>query len=388
MDAKSVYSSSSSGFRTPPPYSHTHISFAASTKASTQSQGLRPASSNQSSSPPVMVGSPTTTTSSMAKSAGGSPRITSSTSTGNKAGQVSSLLSQQAKNSPTVPSSWSPSSKGSLPLFRLQQQEPRPSLHGFSQREHDITFFNPLTFIVGPNDDGKIIISCSTRYISCVPPVLLLFQILVSSHDVHTSKIQSQTSLFTSTASKTSPNSWNCPCLINGNNDDTFTYADVELASRKVASGHHKIGIHQIDVSKLISSNTLGLSGKSSRRLRRLPATWCLFSPQTSQPCTSSISPYPCLAPSSTTSTPAWTGAPSCAAPLDDFLCTYEDLVDRGDEGFEWVSPSNEWVPMTLNYTSGTTSSPKGVVHSHRGVFIIAVDSLIDWGVPKQPVYL
>ncbi|KAM1217199.1 hypothetical protein TB2_013192 [Malus domestica] len=104
MDAKSVYSSSSSGFRTPPPYSHTHISFAASTKASTQSQGLRPASSNQSSSPPVMVSSPTTTTSSMAKSAGGSPRITSSTSIGNKDGQVSSLLSQQAKNSPTVPS--------------------------------------------------------------------------------------------------------------------------------------------------------------------------------------------------------------------------------------------------------------------------------------------
>ncbi|KAM2171686.1 hypothetical protein ACFX1S_035226 [Malus domestica] len=64
-------------------------------------------------------------------------------------------------------------------------------------------------------------------------------------------------------------------------------------------------------------------------------------------------------------------GAPSRAAPLDDFICTYEDLVDKGDEGFEWVSPSNEWVTMTLNYTSGTTSSLKGVVHSHRGVFII-----------------
>ncbi|KAM0986308.1 hypothetical protein ACFX13_013748 [Malus domestica] len=191
MDAKSVYSSSSSGFRTPFPYSHTHISFAASTKASTQSQGLRPASSNQSSSPSVMVSSPTTTTSSMAKSAGGSPRITSSTSTGNKDGQVSSLLSQQAKNSPTVPSSWSPSSNGSLPLFRLQQQGPCLSLHGFSQREHDITFFNPLTFIVGPNGGGKIILSRSTRYISCVPPVLLLLKIPVSSHDVHTSKIQS-----------------------------------------------------------------------------------------------------------------------------------------------------------------------------------------------------
>ncbi|KAM1054006.1 hypothetical protein FF1_001452 [Malus domestica] len=343
MDAKSVYSSSSSGFRTPPPYSHTHISFAASTKASTQSQGLRPASSNQSSSPPVMVGSPTTTTSSMAKSAGGSPRITSSTSTGNKAGQVSSLLSQQAKNSPTVP----------------------------SQKSSPVGGRN-VPSIIGPLHHNNVFWANNG------------FDIAVRLLE----PIKQRTSLFTSTASKTSPNSWNCPCLINGNNGDTFTYADVELASRKVASGHHKIGIHQIDVSKLISSNTLGLSGKSSRRLRRLPATWCLFFPQTSQPCTSSISPYPCLAPSSTTSTPAWTGAPSCAAPLDDFLCTYVDLVDRGDEGFEWVSPSNEWVPMTLNYTSGTTSSPKGVVHSHRGVFIIAVDSLIDWGVPKQPVYL
>ncbi|KAM1304635.1 hypothetical protein FF1_022161 [Malus domestica] len=84
--------------------SHTQISFAANTKASTQSQGLQPASGNQSPSPPVMVGSPTTTTSSMSRSAGGSPRTTTSTSTGNKAGQISSLSSQQAKNSPSVPS--------------------------------------------------------------------------------------------------------------------------------------------------------------------------------------------------------------------------------------------------------------------------------------------
>ncbi|KAF2297261.1 hypothetical protein GH714_020197 [Hevea brasiliensis] len=43
---------------------------------------------------------------------------------------------------------------------------------------------------------------------------------------------------------------------------------------------------------------------------------------------------------------------------------------------------------MVLNYTSGTTSSPKGVVHCHRGVFIVTVESLIDWSVPRQPVYL
>ncbi|RWR78738.1 putative acyl-activating enzyme 5, peroxisomal [Cinnamomum micranthum f. kanehirae] len=67
---------------------------------------------------------------------------------------------------------------------------------------------------------------------------------------------------------------------------------------------------------------------------------------------------------------------------------TYERMIEKGDPGFEWVRPKSEWSPMILNYTSGTTSSPKGVVHSHRGIFIITVDSLIDWMGTKQPVYL
>ncbi|KAJ9540980.1 hypothetical protein OSB04_027486 [Centaurea solstitialis] len=71
-----------------------------------------------------------------------------------------------------------------------------------------------------------------------------------------------------------------------------------------------------------------------------------------------------------------------------EFRCTYEDMVENGDPGFNWVRPESEWDPITLNYTSGTTSSPKGVVHCHRGMFAIAVDSLIEWSVPKQPVYL
>ena len=81
--------------------SHTQISFGGNAKSSTP-QGQQPPSSNQSPSPPVMVGSPTT--SSMSKSAGGSPRTTASTSTANKAGQASTLSSQQAKNAPSVPS--------------------------------------------------------------------------------------------------------------------------------------------------------------------------------------------------------------------------------------------------------------------------------------------
>ncbi|XP_043716957.1 2-methylpropanoate--CoA ligase CCL4-like [Telopea speciosissima] len=67
---------------------------------------------------------------------------------------------------------------------------------------------------------------------------------------------------------------------------------------------------------------------------------------------------------------------------------TYEGLLKTGDPRFNWIRPENEWDPMILNYTSGTTSAPKGVVHCHRGIFIITVDSLIDWSVPKQCVYL
>ncbi|RWR78736.1 putative acyl-activating enzyme 5, peroxisomal [Cinnamomum micranthum f. kanehirae] len=67
---------------------------------------------------------------------------------------------------------------------------------------------------------------------------------------------------------------------------------------------------------------------------------------------------------------------------------TYERMIEKGDPRFEWVRPKSEWSPMILNYTSGTTSSPKGVVHSHRGILIITVDSLIDWMGTKQPVYL
>ncbi|KAJ0031849.1 hypothetical protein Pint_13438 [Pistacia integerrima] len=71
-----------------------------------------------------------------------------------------------------------------------------------------------------------------------------------------------------------------------------------------------------------------------------------------------------------------------------DFVCSYESLVEQGDPQFKWVRPESEWDPLVLNYTSGTTSAPKGVVHCHRGIFIVTVDSLTDWSVPKQPVFL
>lgn len=71
-----------------------------------------------------------------------------------------------------------------------------------------------------------------------------------------------------------------------------------------------------------------------------------------------------------------------------DFHGSYEQMVSMGSSDFNWVLPKSEYDPLTLNYTSGTTSSPKGVVHSHRGAFIVALDSLLEWSVPKEPVYL
>ncbi|XP_022990524.1 probable acyl-activating enzyme 5, peroxisomal [Cucurbita maxima] len=71
-----------------------------------------------------------------------------------------------------------------------------------------------------------------------------------------------------------------------------------------------------------------------------------------------------------------------------DFFDSYEEMIQKGDYKFQWIRPISEWDPIVLNYTSGTTSSPKGVVHCHRGVFIAAFDSLLEWGVPKNSVYL
>ncbi|TVU16549.1 hypothetical protein EJB05_40120 [Eragrostis curvula] len=67
---------------------------------------------------------------------------------------------------------------------------------------------------------------------------------------------------------------------------------------------------------------------------------------------------------------------------------TYETLLETGDPEFAWVRPLSEWDPMVVNYTSGTTSAPKGVVHCHRGVFLIVLDWLVEWPVPPRPTYL
>ena len=66
----------------------------------------------------------------------------------------------------------------------------------------------------------------------------------------------------------------------------------------------------------------------------------------------------------------------------------YEALLEEGDPDFEWVPPADEWDAIALNYTSGTTGNPKGVVYHYRGAYLNALNNILDWSMPKHPVYL
>ncbi|OWY28336.1 acyl-CoA synthetase [Herbaspirillum robiniae] len=66
----------------------------------------------------------------------------------------------------------------------------------------------------------------------------------------------------------------------------------------------------------------------------------------------------------------------------------YETLLAGGDENFAWQLPADEWDAIALNYTSGTTGDPKGVVYHHRGAAINAISNILEWDMPKHPVYL
>jgi fatty-acyl-CoA synthase len=67
---------------------------------------------------------------------------------------------------------------------------------------------------------------------------------------------------------------------------------------------------------------------------------------------------------------------------------TYDDLLNEGDENDAWTWPADEWNAISLNYTSGTTGDPKGVVYHHRGAYINALGNMLEWNMGKHPVYL
>ena len=66
----------------------------------------------------------------------------------------------------------------------------------------------------------------------------------------------------------------------------------------------------------------------------------------------------------------------------------YEDFIAAGDPHFNWHLPADEWQAISLNYTSGTTGNPKGVVYHHRGAYLLAMGNIVTAGMTGQSVYL
>jgi fatty-acyl-CoA synthase len=66
----------------------------------------------------------------------------------------------------------------------------------------------------------------------------------------------------------------------------------------------------------------------------------------------------------------------------------YEEFLGQGDPDFIWQPPSDEWDAIALNYTSGTTGDPKGVVYHHRGAYLLAMGNIVTCSMGKHPVYL
>ena len=73
-------------------------------------------------------------------------------------------------------------------------------------------------------------------------------------------------------------------------------------------------------------------------------------------------------------------------APLSE--TSYEDLIQSGIKDFLWNLPEDEWSPISLGYTSGTTGAAKGVVSHHRGAYLNSLSNVLTWQMHNQPVYL
>ena len=80
--------------------------------------------------------------------------------------------------------------------------------------------------------------------------------------------------------------------------------------------------------------------------------------------------------------------APEAGHPASGRHQTYEDFLSQGDPAFDWIMPRDEWESIALNYTSGTTGQPKGVVYHHRGAYLNAMGQVLSWRMTLHPVYL
>ncbi len=81
-------------------------------------------------------------------------------------------------------------------------------------------------------------------------------------------------------------------------------------------------------------------------------------------------------------------GGPAAPAPAQAQAQDYEEFVATGDPSFDWLMPEDEWDAIAINYTSGTTGDPKGVVTHHRGAYLLAQGNALTTSMAKHAVYL
>ena len=67
---------------------------------------------------------------------------------------------------------------------------------------------------------------------------------------------------------------------------------------------------------------------------------------------------------------------------------TYESFLRNGNVDFDWIMPQDEWESLALNYTSGTTGKPKGVVYHHRGAYLMTMGTIVSWRMTLNPVFM
>ncbi len=79
---------------------------------------------------------------------------------------------------------------------------------------------------------------------------------------------------------------------------------------------------------------------------------------------------------------------PQAGFPASGNYPEYEDFIAGGDAGFIWLMPEDEWESLALSYTSGTTGRPKGVVHHHRGAYLMTMGTVVSWRLQLHPIYL
>ena len=79
---------------------------------------------------------------------------------------------------------------------------------------------------------------------------------------------------------------------------------------------------------------------------------------------------------------------PEAGFPATGNHLEYEDFLATGDRDFAWHMPEDEWESLALNYTSGTTGRPKGVVYHHRGAYLMTMGTVVSWRMTLYPKFL